>query len=72
MKIKLNPVNLAEISDRCELYKRVALCLLPDFYRANRMVDWINETEAFTELLFERSKQWSLMSQAGLSTKKID
>lgn len=70
MKIKLNPVNLAEISDRCELYKRVALCLLPDFYRTNRMVDWINETETFTELLFERSKQWALMSQAGLTTKK--
>ena len=70
MKIKLNPVNLAEISDRCELYKRVALCLLPDFHRTNRMVDWINETETFTELLFERSKQWALMSQAGLTTKK--
>lgn len=72
MKIKLNPVNLAEISDRCELYKQVALCLLPDFHRANRMVDWINETETFTELLFERSKQWALMSQAGMTTKKID
>lgn len=70
MKVKLRPVNNDEILARQELFKGVALQLLPSFYNVGRLNDWLYETGVCTELLFERSREWALISQAGLTVKK--
>lgn len=70
MRVKLNPVDPDEIQKRQVLFQKVGVALLPDLVKTGRANEWLSETETFCEMLFEKSRSWALLSQAGLKIKK--